>query len=55
VNPFLILLGLSIVIGLFGIHTRFGFWGNFFASILFTPAMGLLLLMASGRRAPGRE
>lgn len=51
---FLIILALSIVIGLFGINTRFGFWGNFFVSILLTPAMGLLLLLASGRRSPKR-
>lgn len=52
---FLIILVLSIVIGLFGIGTRFGFWGNFFASILLTPALGLLLLLASDRRSPKRQ
>ncbi|EGY25389.1 putative membrane protein [Desulfovibrio sp. A2] len=33
-------------------HTRFGFWGNFFASMLLTPVVGLLLVIAaSGKPA----
>jgi hypothetical protein len=37
----------AILIGFFGRHLRFGFWGYFFASILFTPALALLMLLAA--------
>jgi hypothetical protein len=37
----------AIVIGFFGRNFRFGFWGYFFASILFTPIIGLLMLLAA--------
>ncbi len=37
----------SIAIGLFGSKYRFGFWGYFFGSILLTPVIGLLLLLAA--------
>ena len=47
---FALVLILSLFIGLVGINTRLGFWGNFFASILLTPLMGLLLVIASGRK-----
>lgn len=43
-----IILVLSLLIGLVGINSRLGFWGNFFASILLTPIVGLLLVIASG-------
>lgn len=42
-----IILVLSLFIGLLGINSRLGFWGNFFASILLTPLVGLLLVIAS--------
>ena len=47
---FVIILALSLLIGLLGINSRLGFWGNFFASILLTPLVGLLLVFASGRK-----
>jgi hypothetical protein len=37
----------SLVIALFGSRFRFGFWGYFFGSILLTPIVGLLLLLAA--------
>ncbi len=37
----------SVIIAYFGRHLRFGFWGYFFASILLTPIIGLLLLIAA--------
>lgn len=40
------LLG-SILIGFFGRNYRFGFWGYFFASILLTPIVGLLMLLGA--------
>ena len=45
-----IILVLSLLIGLLGINSRLGFWGNFFASILLTPIVGLLLVIASGHK-----
>ena len=43
-------VALSIGVGAAGKSFRFGFWGYFFASILLTPIMGLLLLAAAGPR-----
>jgi hypothetical protein len=43
----IIIVALSAIIGLFGTHRKMGFWGYFFASILLTPIIGLLLLFAS--------
>ncbi len=37
----------SVIIAYLGRHLRFGFWGYFFASILLTPIIGLLLLIAA--------
>ena len=45
-----IILVLSLLIGLLGINSRLGFWGNFFANILLTPIVGLLLVIASGSK-----
>ncbi|WP_168732426.1 hypothetical protein [Desulfovibrio desulfuricans] len=49
---FITIFVLSLLIGLLGINSRLGFWGNFFASILLTPLVGLLLVIASGRKRP---
>jgi len=51
VNLFLVFLGLSLILGLLGRHSRLGFWGNFFASLLLTPLVGLLLILAAAPRA----
>ncbi len=42
-----LLLLLSLVIGFVGRNGKFGFWGYFFASLLLTPFVGLLLVLAS--------
>lgn len=47
--PFLYLL-LCLIIALFGRDRKFGFWGYFFASVLLTPILGTLLVIASGPR-----
>lgn len=41
----------SIVVGPLGRNRKFGFWGYFFASLLLTPILGLLLVIASGKKA----
>ncbi len=40
-------LVLAILIGFFGRNRRFRFWGYFFASVLLTPIVGILLLLAA--------
>lgn len=37
----------AVIIGFFGRNRRFRFWGYFFASVLLTPIIGLLLLIAA--------
>lgn len=44
-----ILIG-SVLVGLLGRNRKFRFWGYFFASVLLTPFIGLLLVMASDPR-----
>ena len=51
---FITIFVLSLLIGLLGINSRLGFWGNFFASLLLTPFVGLLLVIASGSKKPTR-
>jgi hypothetical protein len=52
VHPFTIVLWvfLSWVIAMFGRDKRFGFFGNFLVSFLFSPLVGLIVLMASDDR-----
>lgn len=38
---------LSLLIAIVGRKYRFGFWGYFFGSILLTPLIGFLLLLAA--------
>jgi hypothetical protein len=37
------------MIGLLGANRKFGFWGYFFASLFFTPLLGLILVLASDK------
>ena len=41
-----IYLGFSVAIGYLGSNKKFGFVGNFFASLFLTPIVGLILLVA---------
>lgn len=43
-------LVICIVIGLLGQNRKLGGWGYFFGSLILTPIIGLLLLMASDPR-----
>ncbi len=45
-----IIVVLSLMIGFLGMNRKFGFWGYFFGSILLTPVIGLLLVLASDKR-----
>ncbi|HEX2999323.1 MAG TPA: hypothetical protein VHR86_03710 [Armatimonadota bacterium] len=43
----LIYLGIACLIGFCGRDYRFGFWGYFFASLLFSPVIGALLVLSA--------
>ncbi len=44
---------LSALVALMGINRKLGFWGYFFASMLLSPLIGFLLVLASDPRRPG--
>lgn len=46
----LIYIALSIAVAVLGYDRKFGFWGYFFCSLLFSPLMGLLFVFASSPR-----
>ncbi len=49
-------IALSWLIGLLGRNKRFGFFGNFLISFLFSPVVGVIVLLASDdRRIPRRS
>jgi len=55
---FLVYVGLCFLVAAVGKTRPLGFWGYFFSSFLFTPLVGLLLLLAAGKkrvRYPDRE
>ena len=43
---------MSIIIGLLGTNKKFGFWGYFFYSLMFTPFLGIIILCASSKTVP---
>ncbi|QDG75021.1 hypothetical protein [Labrenzia sp. PHM005] len=52
--PILIWIGLAWVIGMLGSRKRFRFLGNFLISLLFSPLVGIVVLLASDDRRPER-
>jgi predicted PurR-regulated permease PerM len=48
-------LGASLLIALLGFNRTMGFWGYFFASLVLTPLMGLLLLLVSGSKSKPKK
>jgi len=36
----------SLLIGVLGIHKRFGFWGFFFGSLVLSPIIGIIMLFS---------
>ena len=48
--PILIYFVSSIIVGFLGMNKKFGFWGYFFGSLLLTPFIGLLLVLASDKK-----
>ncbi len=45
----------SLIVAVIGMNRKFGFWGYFFASILLTPAIGLILVLASDVNKPEKK
>ncbi len=45
---YLLIIG-SALVAYLGRGRKFGFWGYFFASLLLTPLLGALLVIASGK------
>jgi hypothetical protein len=43
----LLYIALSVIVGLMGEGRKFGFWGYMFASLLLSPLIGIVLVMAS--------
>lgn len=47
---FIVSILLSVAVAFLGMNRKFGFWGYLFASLLFTPLIGLLFVLASDRK-----
>lgn len=45
----------SLIIAAMGTNRKFGFWGYFFCSLLLTPLIGIIIVLASDRRKPSTE
>lgn len=43
----IIYIVLCLLVGFFGQKKRFGFWGYFIASLIFTPIGGILMIIPS--------
>lgn len=48
--PAIIYICISLIIGLLGYNRKFGFWGYFFGSLVLTPVIGLILVLASDKK-----
>ena len=46
---------ICLVMGLLGRNRKFGFWGYFFGSIVLTPLIGLILVLASDKKASDKR
>jgi len=44
-------LGLCYIVGLLGQDRKFGLWGTAAISLVFTPIVGLLVVLASDKKA----
>ena len=51
----IVYLILCLIMGLLGRNRKFGFWGYFFGSVVLTPLMGLILVLASDKRPPNES
>ena len=44
-----------MLVALCGIRRRMGFWGYLFFSMIFSPILGLIVLLVSGRKRPSKK
>ena len=49
-NIKMIYFACCLLVALFGIRRRMGFWGYLFFSMIFSPILGLIVLLVSGRK-----
>ena len=47
---YILYFAISLGVAVAGSNRKFGFWGYFFASLLFTPMIGVLLVIGSDKR-----
>lgn len=50
IAPVLVWIFASWIIGLLGRHKRYGYFGNFLISFIFSPIVGLIVILASDDR-----
>jgi len=50
VNIQLIYFILCVVIGIVGMNRIMGFWGNMFCSMIFSPIVGLMIILVSSKK-----
>ncbi len=50
--PLLPYVLLTLLVAYIGQNTKFGFWGNFWVSLLLTPVVGIIVLLAQDHRPP---
>jgi hypothetical protein len=55
IPAYILYFAACFVIALFGSNRKFGFWGYFFASLLLSPLVGVLLVIGSDKRRSPRE
>lgn len=51
----LLYFALSLVIGIAGWDRKMGFWGYFFVSVVLSPAIGLMMVLVSDRKAAKKD
>ena len=54
IQLFLAFLVGSLIVAFLGRNHKFGFWGNFFASMLLSPLIGLLLVLSAAPKSAPR-
>ena len=52
---FILILVFSWFLGRIGRDYKFGFWGNFLISLIFTPIIGLIVILAQDRRPDSKQ
>lgn len=48
----IVYVGACWLMGFLGRNTKFSFWGNFWVSVVLTPVIGVVVLLAQDSRPP---